>query len=130
MDTGTVRIDKWLWAARVYKTRGLAAEACRAGHVTINGQRVKPSHSVKLGEILSVQAGSITKTFRVLGLLDKRVGAPLAKDYAEDITPPSEYEKLKAERAQPCFRYEGLGRPTKKDRREMGRVLKSSEFGP
>lgn len=113
-----VRLDKWLWAVRAYKTRSLAIEACKAGHVKIAGQRVKPSHEVKLGEIIAFRSGELDRSFRVLGLVEQRVGAPKAKEYAEDLTPASEYEKARQPVVAPLFhRPKGAGRPTKRDRR-------------
>lgn len=115
-----VRIDRWLWAVRIFKSRSLATEACRAGHIKIDGKSVKPSHSVKIGEIVTVQIGELTKTLKVKGLLEQRVGAKIAVNYVEDITPPEEYEKLKKKReTMPYYREPGLGRPTKRERRLM-----------
>ena len=115
-----VRIDKWLWAVRLYKTRTLASEACRSGHIKLAGATVKPSHEVKVGEILSIRQEPLTRTVQVLGLIEKRVGAALVKDYLSDQTPAEEYERARAIRAQPMFhRPKGMGRPTKKDRRAM-----------
>ncbi len=123
-QTDIVRLDKWLWAVRVFKTRTLASEACRAGHVQIAGQRVKPSRAVKLNEIISVHLGVITRTLKVIGLIDKRVGAKLVAQYAEDQTPATEYEKLRDKSSAPVLlRPPGFGRPTKKDRRAMGRIF-------
>jgi ribosome-associated heat shock protein Hsp15 len=118
--TTPVRIDKWLWAVRVFKTRSLAAEACRRGHVLIAGQPVKPSRDVKINDIISTQVGEITRTIKVLGFIDRRVGAQVAKEFAEDQTPASEYEKRR-EKSFPSvfFRPKGAGRPTKKDRRQI-----------
>lgn len=118
----TVRIDKWLWAVRLYKTRSLAATACREGRVTISGQSVKPSREVKMNDVILARNGNITRTMRVIGLLGQRVGASAVKSFAEDLTPASEYEKPKDPVLQPLFhRPKGMGRPTKKDRRQMGR---------
>ena len=115
-----VRIDKYLWAVRIYKTRTLAATACRAGRVTIGGQTVKPSREVHIGEVLLAQTGDITRTIKVLALLERRVGAPAVKEFAEDLTPASEYEKPKQPYLEPMFyRPKGAGRPTKKDRRAL-----------
>lgn len=115
-----VRIDRWLWSVRVFKTRTQAIEACRAGHVKINGVSIKPSHQVKIGEIISVQIGELNKTLRVTGLLSQRVGAKIAKQFVEDLTPPEEYEKLKTKKESlPIFIPPGYGRPTKRDRRLM-----------
>jgi ribosome-associated heat shock protein Hsp15 len=113
-----VRLDKWLWAVRVFKTRSLAAGACQAGHVKIAGHSVKPARAARVGETLTVQVGDITRTLRVVGLLDRRVGAPLVARYAGDLTPPEEYAKLRREQIEPLFhRPKGAGRPTKRDRR-------------
>jgi ribosome-associated heat shock protein Hsp15 len=126
IETGqqqSVRIDKWLWAVRVYKTRTQATDACRGGHVKINGQNVKPSHEVRPGEIITAQVGPITRTTKVLGLIEQRVGAAVAKLHAEDLTPPSEYQKPREPVLLPfMFRAKGQGRPTKKDRRAWARI--------
>jgi ribosome-associated heat shock protein Hsp15 len=120
----TVRIDKWLWSIRLYKTRSLATEACRAGHVTIAGQPVKPSREAKVNDIIIAKTGEITRTVKVLALLDKRVGAKAVSQFAEDLTPPAEYEKARQPKLEPIFyRPKGAGRPTKKDRRAMGKFL-------
>jgi ribosome-associated heat shock protein Hsp15 len=119
----SVRIDKWLWAVRLYKTRTVAAEACRNGRVTIAGQPVKPSREVKINDLIVAQTGDITRTTKVLGLLERRVGAAVVKEYAEDLTPASEYQKQREPVLQPLFfRPKGAGRPTKKDRRAMGKM--------
>lgn len=113
-----VRIDKWLWAVRVFKTRSLATDACRNSHVTIAGQPVKPSRDVRIGETIVVQKDELTRTFKVLGLLEQRVGAPKAKEFVEDLTPASEFEKKREPHfLPPMYRPKGAGRPTKKDRR-------------
>lgn len=115
-----VRIDKWLWAVRVFKTRSLATDACRNGRVTIAGQPVKPSREVRIGEIIVVQKDELTRTFKVLGLLEQRVGAPKAKEFVEDLTPPSEFQKKREPNfLPPIYRPKGAGRPTKKDRRAL-----------
>ncbi|WCJ58429.1 RNA-binding S4 domain-containing protein [Fontisphaera persica] len=125
METGgNVRLDKWLWAARVYKTRTLAAEACRAGHVKCEGMALKPAHPVRVGMHLTVQQGEITRTLRVLGLLERRVGAAVARQYVEDLTPPEEYQKRHAVERQPLVLWpKGMGRPTKKQRRQLRGLL-------
>lgn len=120
----TVRIDKWLWSIRLYKTRSLATEACRAGHVTIAGQPLKPSREVKVNDLIIAKTGEITRTVKVLALLDKRVGAKTVSQFAEDLTPPAEYEKVREQKLEPMFyRPKGAGRPTKKDRRAMGKFF-------
>lgn len=118
----SVRIDKWLWAVRIYKTRSLATTACREGRVTIGGQAVKPSREVRINDLILAKNGDVTRTLRVLGLLEQRVGAPAAKEFMADLTPASEYEKPKDPALQPLFRRpKGMGRPTKKERRQMGK---------
>lgn len=115
-----VRIDKWLWAVRVFKTRSQATEACKSGKVRIGGQIVKPSHEVKPGEEITVSQQSILRSLKVLQLLGNRVGAPLVPEYMQDLTPDEEYSKLKLMR-QVNFEYRdpGTGRPTKRQRREI-----------
>ena len=121
----TVRIDKWLWSVRIYKTRSLAASACRSGEVTIGGQPVKPSREVRINDVVMAKTGVIVRTIKVLGLIERRVGAPIAKDYAQDLTPASEYDKRTDPVLEPMFfRPRGAGRPTKRDRRAMGRMAK------
>lgn len=118
-----VRIDKYLWCIRLFKSRSLATEACDGGKVKIDGTSVKPSRHIKLGEILTVQQGYVKRAFRVLELLEKRVGAPLVKNYAEDITPPEELAKRETERfVSYQSKFKGTGRPTKKDRRLIDRM--------
>jgi ribosome-associated heat shock protein Hsp15 len=118
---GDVRIDKWLWAVRFYKTRSLATTACRAGHVKFQGESLKPSHTVRIGQVFNIQAASINRTVRVLGLLEKRVGAKLVNQYAEDLTPAAEYLRAAQDKALPQAprRPKGTGRPTKKERRDL-----------
>ena len=118
-----VRLDKWLWAVRLYKTRTNAADAIKAGHVKAAGQNVKPSHQVKLDEIITARVGEITRTVKVLALLDRRVGARLVPEYFEDLTPASEYAKPRDPHFAPLFaRRKGSGRPTKKERRAIDRA--------
>lgn len=120
MDESALRLDKWLWAVRAFKTRTQAAEACRLGRVTIGGQHVKPARGVAVGEVISVRQYEITRTLKVLGWLDRRVGAAAAKAYCQDLTPASEYEKRRAPNFQPvALRPKGSGRPTKKERRAL-----------
>lgn len=125
----TVRIDKWLWAVRVYKTRTMATDACRSGKVTIDGQVVKPSREVKTeDEVQVVINPHFTRSLRVIGLLNNRVGAKLVENYAEDITPEAEYDRLKKYNELNWERRDrGIGRPTKKERRDIDR-LKESDF--
>jgi ribosome-associated heat shock protein Hsp15 len=119
-----LRIDKYLWAVRVYKTRSIATDACRNGRVKVNSQTVKPSHEVKIGEEISINLHTFTRTLKVTALLQNRVSAALAPNYMQDLTPPEEYDKqkLRHEMNQE-FRPRGTGRPTKKERR-MIEILK------
>ena len=117
-----VRMDKWLWSVRLFKTRSLAAEACAAGKVRIHGQPVKPARSVHPGEqltvALTIPSGVLTRTVKVVGLIDKRVGAKLVPNYLEDLTPAEELAKLSEKPAlAEGYRPPGAGRPTKRDRR-------------
>ena len=119
-----VRLDKWLWAVRLYKTRTVAADACKAGHVKIGGLNVKPSHSVKINEIIVAQIGEITRTVKVIALLENRIGAKLVGQFLEELTPASEYEKPREPHFAPLFsRPRGQGRPTKKQRRAINPFL-------
>lgn len=114
------RIDKWLWAARIYKTRTLAADACKNGRITINGALAKASRTIKPGDEVGVKKPPVTYTFRVLQPIEKRVGAKLIPDVLENITPPEQYEVLEMARISGFVdRARGTGRPTKKDRRAL-----------
>lgn len=119
-ETEKLRIDKYLWAIRIFKTRSLATEACKAGKVKLNGQNVKPSYVVKVGEEYHIQKGIEKKVVRVTGLLDKRVDAKTAAAYYEDHTPVEETYGYKSTFHAPLLKRDrGTGRPTKKDRREI-----------
>ena len=114
------RIDKWLWAARIFKTRSIAADACKNGRVTIEGINVKPSHTVKAGETVSVRKPPVTYSFRILKPIEQRVGAKLIPEIYENVTTPDQYELLEMNRISGFVnRARGTGRPTKKDRRAM-----------
>ncbi|MDR0973812.1 MAG: RNA-binding S4 domain-containing protein [Prevotellaceae bacterium] len=114
------RIDKWLWAVRLYKTRTIATEACKKGRITMNGTAVKPSRTVKPGDVLQVRKPPITYSFRILQAIENRVGAKLVPEMLQDITPPEQYELLEMSRISGFVgRARGTGRPTKKDRREL-----------
>ncbi|MBE9512218.1 MAG: RNA-binding S4 domain-containing protein [Bacteroidetes bacterium] len=116
--TKKVRIDKWLWAVRIYKTRGMAATACRKGKVIIDNLPVKPSRNVTLDEIINVKKPPVIFTYRIKGLPLKRLSAKLANECFKDLTPQEESDKLKVKEL-PGFghRKRGDGRPTKKERR-------------
>ncbi|MEE1415207.1 MAG: RNA-binding S4 domain-containing protein [Prevotellamassilia sp.] len=114
------RLDKWLWAARIYKTRTLAADACKNGRVAINGAQAKPSRTVKAGDKVDVKKSPITYSFRVKQPIEKRVGAKLLPDVLENITSAEQYELLEMSRISGFVdRARGTGRPTKKDRRAL-----------
>ncbi len=124
-----VRIDKYLWAIRVFKTRTEATEACNGGKVKISGVNAKPSKNVQPGDIISVRKGAVNFEYRVIQPLDKRVGAKLVPDYAENLTPQEELDKMRAP-VETFFvtRDRGAGRPTKKDRREIEQLWDSLDF--
>ena len=115
-----VRIDKYLWSIRVFKTRSEATDACKGGKIRVNGADTKPSKMVKVGDTIVARKGAVTYTYKVLELIDKRQGAKLVPNYAENLTPPEELAKLRAP-IETFFlkRDRGAGRPTKKDRRQM-----------
>jgi len=124
-----LRIDKYLWSIRVYKTRTDATDACKGGKVRVNGSDTKPSKSVKVGDIITARKGAVVYTYRVLELIDKRQGAKLVPRYAENLTPQEELDKLRAP-VETFFlkRDRGAGRPTKKDRRQMEDLWSSMSF--
>lgn len=117
-----VRVDKWLWAMRVFKTRTIATDACKKGRVTMGGIAVKPSRPVKAGDVIDVKKPPITYTFRVKDVTQNRLGAKLVENYLENITPQSQYDMLEMARISGFVdRQKGLGRPTKREGREMAR---------
>jgi ribosome-associated heat shock protein Hsp15 len=114
------RIDKWLWAARIFKTRSIAADACKNGRVMVNGTNVKPSRPLKVGETVHVRKPPVTYSFKVLKAIEQRVGAKLLPEIYENVTDPKQYEILEMSRISGFVdRARGTGRPTKKDRRAM-----------
>jgi len=120
----TARLDKWLWAVRLFKSRALATDACRAGSVCINEHPVKPSRDVHPGEQIVVRMGLITRTLIVKGSPRSRVAAKLVPDFCEDRTPPEEFEKARVMKVQHLLeREKGSGRPTKRDRRKIDLLL-------
>ena len=126
MSETEVRIDKWLWATRVFKTRSQATRACLGGHVKVDDRNVKPSRPVHPGDVVRIASADITRTVRVKELIENRVGPKLVEDYLEDLTPLDEYARQKAFRSgSPAQRERGAGRPTKKDRRETDRFFES-----
>ena len=114
------RIDKWMWAARIFKTRTVAAEACKKGRISINGAQAKPARMVKAGDIIQVRKPPVTYSFKVLQAIEKRVGAKLVPEIMENITTPDQYELLEMSKISGFInRAKGTGRPTKKDRRDL-----------
>lgn len=121
------RIDKWLWAVRIYKTRSIAAEACKKGHISIGSKSVKPAHIVRVGDVVNVRKAPITYSFRVLKAAENRVGAKLVHELMENITSKEQYEILEMSKISGfADRMRGTGRPTKKERREIDRFAEIS----
>lgn len=124
------RIDKWLWAARIFKTRSIAADAIKNGRVTIQGMNVKPSRMVKVGEVVSVRKPPVTYSFKILKTIEQRVGAKLLPEIYENVTTPDQYELLEMNRISGFVnRQRGTGRPTKKDRRALDEFVGPSLEG-
>jgi ribosome-associated heat shock protein Hsp15 len=118
-----VRIDKWLWAVRLFKSRSLATEECKKGHIIIDGISVKPSRVPKVGDVIQVKKNPVTFSYKVIGILGKRVSAQLAAAYVEDVTPPEVLKVLEIRKQMSNFeRDRGTGRPTKKDRRDIDQL--------
>ncbi len=123
------RIDKWLWAARIFKTRTIAADACKKGRISINGAQVKPSRMIKPGDIINVKKSPITYSFKVLQAIEKRVGAKLVPEIMENVTTPEQYELLEMSKISGFIdRARGTGRPTKKDRRSLDEFFTPEYF--
>lgn len=119
----TVRMDKWLWAARLFKTRALAVDAIKGGKVKINGQAIKPSREVKEGDVIQVQIEQLHKVVQVMLVIHNRVPAKQLKEAYADLTPAEEYERIDFMRAYKAeYRDRGAGRPTKKERRQIERL--------
>ena len=122
-----VRIDKWLWAVRIFKTRTIATEACKKGRVVIGDNPVKPSRMIKIDDVIKVRKPPVTYSFRVKGLTENRLGAKLVPDYMENITPKSELDLLEVVKISGFVdRRKGLGRPTKREGRELSRFKEES----
>jgi ribosome-associated heat shock protein Hsp15 len=117
-----IRVDKWLWAVRIFKTRSAASTACRTGKVLVNNSPVKPSRIIKINDVVSVRRQSVLFSYKVRGLLGKRMSARLVKDYVDNITPESELDKLKLADTFFIRRDKGAGRPTKKERRTIDKI--------
>lgn len=124
------RIDKWLWAARIFKTRSIAANACKTGRVTVHGAHAKPSRIIKVGEIIHVKKPPVTYSFKVLQCIEQRVGAKLVADIYENVTDSKQYELLEMSRISGFVdRARGTGRPTKKERRAIDAFSAPILFG-
>ena len=119
-----VRLDKWLWCVRVFKTRAQATEACRGNKVTIDGQHARPAREVRSGQLVAVNLGGWTRSLRVLATLERRVGPALVAQYAEDLTPPEERARAREHSVQQLLaRPAGDGRPTKRERRDWEQIF-------
>ena len=124
------RIDKWLWAARIFKTRSIAADACKNGRVTLNGVNLKPSRTIKEGDVVSVKKPPVTYSFKVLKTIEQRVGAKLLPEIYENVTDPKQYELLQMSRISGFIdRAHRTGRPTKKERRALDAFVDPVMFG-
>jgi ribosome-associated heat shock protein Hsp15 len=118
-----MRLDVWLWAVRVYRTRTLATEAIRGGLVKIGDEPIKAAHEVRPGEVVSARVNQMVRTVKVIGEPKSRVGPKLVAEFAEDLTPPEEYARRReVNLLPPGFRARGTGRPTKRDRRDIGKL--------
>ena len=125
-----VRIDKWLWVTRIFKTRTIASDACKKGRVTIKGQNVKPSHGIRVGQVVEVRKPPVTYSFEVLGLIENRVGAKLVPNYLKNVTSRDQLELLEMVKISGFVnRQKGLGRPTKKEGRELAQFTETAFFG-
>ncbi len=120
MAKSEVRIDKWLWAMRIFKTRTVATEACKKGRVSVGGAVVKPSRTIKVGDIINVRKPPVTYSFKALALTENRLGAKLVPEYMENVTPRSELDLLEVVKISGFIdRRKGLGRPTKREGRDL-----------
>ncbi|MGV8962665.1 MAG: RNA-binding S4 domain-containing protein [Candidatus Saccharimonadaceae bacterium] len=125
----TVRIDKWLWAVRIYKTRTIASEACKKGRILIDNVSVKPARTIRIGDIVQVKKPPITYSFKVIDLSQKRMGAKLVPEFMENVTPQEQYDMLEMNKAGGFVdRQRGLGRPTKKDLRDLNEFTENLDF--
>lgn len=129
MGVDEVRIDKWLWAVRIFKTRTVASEACKKGRVMIGNVAVKPSRNIRVGEVIEVRKPPVIFSFKVLELADKRMGAAKVPQFMENVTPPDQYELLELNKIGGFVdRQRGTGRPTKKERRDLEQFTGSFDF--
>jgi len=126
-----VRIDKWMWAVRIFKTRTIALEACKKNRVMVNDIPAKPSRMIKTGDIVQVRKPPVTFSFKVLDVTSNRIGAKLVPQYMENVTPPEQYEILELQKISGFVdRARGAGRPTKKERRELDDFIDFSQIEP
>ena len=124
------RIDKWMWAVRIFKTRTIAAEACKKGRISINGGLAKAARTVKPGDVIQVRKPPVTYSFKVLQAIEKRIGAKLVTEMMENVTTPDQYELLEMSRISGFVdRARGTGRPTKKERRALDAFVDPAMFG-
>lgn len=124
-----VRIDKWMWAVRIFKTRTVASDACKKGRVLIDNVSVKPSRMIRAGDVVQVRKPPVTFSFKVLDLSDKRMGAKLVPQFMENVTPPEQYEILELNKISGFVdRQRGTGRPTKKERRDLEQFTDGFDF--
>lgn len=124
-----VRIDKWMWAVRIFKTRTVALDACKKGRVLIDNVSVKPSRMIRVGDVVQVRKPPVAFSFKVLGLSDKRMGAKLVPQFMENVTPPEQYEILELNKISGFVdRQRGTGRPTKKERRDLDQFTDKFDF--
>lgn len=124
-----VRIDKWLWAVRLFKTRSIAIEACKKGRISIKGVTIKPSRSIKVGDVIEVRRPPVTYSFEVLNFSENRMGAKLVPEFMKDVTSASQLEILEMSKVSGFVdRARGTGRPTKKDRRELDQFTEDYSF--
>ena len=125
LDILTMRVDKFLWAVRVFKTRSMASQHCREGKVFVDGKALKPAREVKVGEVVHVRNGAVTFGYEVVSFPRSRVGAALVPDHMRDVTAPEEMEKLEMIRLAQQDQPKGVGRPTKRDRRDWEKAFRS-----
>ncbi len=127
MAKSEVRIDKWLWAVRIFKTRTIATDACKKGRVMLGDTTAKPARMIKVGDVVKVRKPPVTYSFRVLALTENRLGAKLVPEYMENITPRSELDLLEVVKISGFIdRRKGLGRPTKREGRELSRFTEQA----
>ncbi len=124
-----VRVDKWLWAVRIFKTRSIASEACKKGRVMVDNVAVKPSRNIRIGDVVQVKKPPVTFSFEVIDIAEKRMGAKLVPDFMRNVTPVEEYELLELNKLSGFVdRQRGSGRPTKKERRDLDQFTDSFDF--